>query len=623
VRRLLLAAAAVVLLTAAVFAAAAIFLDPDELRGPLAALASERLERPVELGAMQLDLLPIPAVRVVEVRVGGERSEDPPLAEISEIRLRPRLLPLLFGRVVVHSLEVHSPVIRLPVDDRGLPAPPGRRAGEPSPEPKPQTDGAPLMAIDSIHVDGGRVEAGPWRIENLSIDGGLSADASASLRLQADLPGLAQLRDVRLDVEGLLGDDRVATLEGRLVAADLASLGERLGYDFEVGGTASASFTARVEAQQLVAGTLELDAEDVELEAESFSLRGRIPLRAELGGPFTLDLSETTLDIGESLRKPVGGQLRATGTLPARVPAEKLEPLELWLGPSRIPLQVELAEGAPSVVVAPAAIELEPLRGWIVDPPDGLAGRLEVEALTLRGEPLAASGRVHLTDVSFALEGGPISISGPVKVSAAELFADPLEVRLGGESLRATARYPLDSGTSTFTISTEQAQLGSIAEAVTGKREVDGTLALRAKLDASAGFTRFAGGGRLEVTQGRIHGFSIAEKALGELAALPLLLAQLKGKDLAPYLEEEFDLLSATFRLENHELVTDDLTIVQDYTRAELRGRIDVLDGTLAMSGRLVIGEELETLLGEAERVEGCGAHSGFPPPRSSCSRRS
>ena len=84
-RRLLIALAVLALLAVAVFVAAALALDPASLREPLAALASERLERPVELGEMQLDLFPVPAVHVAEVRVGAERPTDPPLAEVAEI----------------------------------------------------------------------------------------------------------------------------------------------------------------------------------------------------------------------------------------------------------------------------------------------------------------------------------------------------------------------------------------------------------------------------------------------------------------------------------------------------------------------------------------------------------
>jgi hypothetical protein len=602
VRRLLVALAILALLVVAVFVAAALALDPASLREPLAALASERLERPVELGEMQLDLFPVPTVQIAEVRVGAERPGAPPLAEVAEIRLRPALLPLLLGRVVVRSLEIRSPVLRLPLDERGLPKPPGADGGGGARSPEPDGSSAPLMAIDSIRIDGGRVEAGPWRVENLTLDGGLSPDASASFSLEADLPGLARLREVQVDMEGLLGAGRVATVKGRLEDADLATLGQRLGSDLDLKGKASGSFTARVEARELVAATLDLDATGVEVEAEAFSLRGRIPLRAELGGPFTLDLRDAALDVGESLRKPVGAELRATGMLPARLPPEQLEQLEIWLGPSPVPLSVDLREGAPRAAVAAATIELEPLRGWIVDPPEGLAGRIEVEELALRSDPPSASGRVHLAEVAFALEGGPVVVSGPVNVGELELVADPLEVRVGGELLQVTARYLIKPGTSTFTVSAEQAQLGSLAEVATGKRDVDGTLAFRAKIDASDGFTRLAGNGRLEVTNGLIQGFSLAEQVLGELAALPLVVAQLGGKDLTRYFEEEFDLLSATFRLENHELVTNDLTIVQDYTRAELRGRIGVLDGSLEMSGRLVIGEALDAELSGAER---------------------
>jgi hypothetical protein len=579
---------------------AALVLDPEDLRGPLATLASEQLERPVELGEMEVGLFPTPVVRVAGVRIGAERLDAPPLAEVAEIRLRPALLPLLLGRVVVSTLEIREPVVRLELagEERPEPTVPTEpRAGGRAPDAE---SSAPVLAVRSIRVVGGRLEAGPWRVENVDVDGALNLDATATLRLEADLPGVAGLREVTVELEGLLGDARVATLEGRLVDADLAGLAARLGSELEVAGRAEGTFSARIEGQDLTAAVLQIDAEAVEVVGAAFSLRGRVPLRAELGGPFALDLRDAALDVGESLRKPVGGELRAEGTLPPRFPPQLLEEVQVQVGPSRLALRVDVARR--EIAVADSALEIEPLRGWLVDPPDGLTGRLEIEKLALRAEPFALSGRLHLAGVSFALENGVVTLSGPVEVSERELVADPLEVRLAGEPLRASARYPLSRGTSTFTLSVDGSQLGPVLEALSGRRDIDGALRLDATIHATDDFARLRGDGRFELVEGRIHGFSLAGQALGELAALPLIVGQLRGKDLTAYFEEEFDRASATFRLENHELATDDLTIVQDYTRAELRGRIGLLDRRLALSGRLVIEEELDAELGGESR---------------------
>ncbi len=91
------------------------------------------------------------------------------------------------------------------------------------------------------------------------------------------------------------------------------------------------------------------------------------------------------------------------------------------------------------------------------------------------------------------------------------------------------------------------------------------------------------------------------EQILGDLAALPMLLAQLKGRDLSRYEEEEFERLAADFRLKDAKLLMDNLTLEYRHATAQLHGTIGLPDGELALSGQVVIAREVDAELAGQE----------------------
>ena len=106
----------------------------------------------------------------------------------------------------------------------------------------------------------------------------------------------------------------------------------------------------------------------------------------------------------------------------------------------------------------------------------------------------------------------------------------------------------------------------------------------------------------MDIREGRLKGFSLAREALGELAAVPLLVARLKGKDLSRYEEQEFEELSGDFRLQQGVVRTDNLTLRYRYSTARLRGTVRLEDGGLDLSGTLTLAREVDEELGGTAR---------------------
>jgi AsmA protein len=120
-RWLLIVAAVVGVAVIGVFAAAAFLVNPESLRGIVVEQAKSALGRDVELGALDLDLFPSPAIRAASLSVGGAPNEPAPLLRAEEVRLRLALLPLLAGQIVLGAVELRAPAIQLPVDEDGFP----------------------------------------------------------------------------------------------------------------------------------------------------------------------------------------------------------------------------------------------------------------------------------------------------------------------------------------------------------------------------------------------------------------------------------------------------------------------------------------------------------------------
>ena len=120
-RKLVIAVVAVVVLFVLVMLLLPHLIDVNQYRGQIQAQLQNRLHRPVQLGAMSLAVFPL-RVRVQDVNIG----EDPrfhsnlPFAQVGEMDIRLKLLPLLAKNIEIDSLTLQHPKIELIRDEAGV-----------------------------------------------------------------------------------------------------------------------------------------------------------------------------------------------------------------------------------------------------------------------------------------------------------------------------------------------------------------------------------------------------------------------------------------------------------------------------------------------------------------------
>ena len=599
-RILLIAALIVVAVVLGVVVALSV-IDAEQLREPIVSRLSETLEREVELRELELGFFPLPAVRLSGLSVEGS-APDAPLLEVDEVRVRVALLPLLLGRVTLRAVELDAPRVRLELDTGGRPQlpGPGTRSEPATPDPA-ESPREMTLAVDRIRIVGGALEAGSWRLENLDLQGRLRLDRSAALTFEADLPGLARLRDARVELQGVGTDALSIAVRGKLEAVDLAELQKRLALEAELAGRVDGTFEVGVKAGEVHAARLDFRARELSLASDALELAGEADLEAELGGAWKLDLTRSRIDMGEALRKPSGLAASLSGELGSSASLAALRGVLVELGPNRLELELELDAARASARILPVTLELEPL-AKLSREPLSLTGRVELAALQVRLEPLALSGDARLVGVRLGLEHGSVSLEGALRAQGTRLHATDLHILVGGESATFSGSYDLATGVAQLLGSVSGAQLEPMAEALVGSSELAGLLAGRVSLKGPPRLAAIQGADQLEITNGRIRGFSLLHQILGDLAALPLLLAQLKGRDLSRYEEEEFQRLASDFRLKDGKLFLDNLILEYRHATAQLHGTVGLPDGELALSGRVVIARELDAELADREK---------------------
>ncbi len=123
-------------------------IDVNQYRGQIQTELQKRLNRPVQLGALTLGVFPI-RVEASNVVIGDDPSfhSNIPFAQVSELDLSVKLLPLLAKNVEIDSLEMKRPRIELIRNAQGIwnfstmasaPAPANQAPARPQQPAKPQ-----------------------------------------------------------------------------------------------------------------------------------------------------------------------------------------------------------------------------------------------------------------------------------------------------------------------------------------------------------------------------------------------------------------------------------------------------------------------------------------------------
>ncbi len=601
-RKLLLALGILLVALIAVVVIVARSIDPNDYRDVIAERATRALGRPVRLGSMSLSLFPLPAVEIADVHVGA-RGKEPELADVERLELRISPWPLLARQVVLRAVRLEGVTVRLPVDAEGFPrAPelgnPAAAAAEPAGHIEGESDGDEggagfSIAITRASIERGRFEAGAWRVENVTLDGRLAPDLSAALTVDADVAGIGSLRGVDVEARGLTGDAPEIDAEGDAKDLDLAALDQRLGLGLGLSGRATGPFAVSLRNGEVTGARATLDGRELALHMEGLDLEGNATADVVLGERFAVDLSDASVGDGETVRKPRGELLRASGKLAPGVPPAALREVELLLPDNRLVLDVELTP-ALRVAVADGALRLEPLERWLVGGGPGLEGTVGLRGVRAAVAPLAVDGTFALDGVELPLEQGRVSLAGLLLGQGSRIAFQNLRATLEGQTAQIEGHYDLASGELHARTHVERAQVQPLVLAFSGRDSLSGLLESDLTLDGPPDIQRIAGSGSLDISPGEIENFSLVRQLLGQLSTLPVLAAQAGGKDLSRYEQERFERLSARYRLAQGVLRFDTLELIYEHAQAQLQGSVRLSDLALDLSGQLAIGPALD-----------------------------
>jgi AsmA protein len=612
VRRWLLIGAAVFVLLLILAGVALSLFDAETLRAPLQQRASEALGRDVSLGKISLRIFPLPAVRIDDVRIGGVKPSDTPLAQIAELRLRVAVLPLIAGQVVLRALELDSPRIYVPFDKDGKPILPGVAASGAKPKtaekPSEKAPGAPAaaglaLAVDRIAIHDADVTAGPWKIEHANIDGHLSLDGSGAFKYSANLPGLATLRSGEVELTKLTSAAPQVDARGEF-SADLADLRKRFALTQEVSGKASGEYAATLAGGDVRAASASVDVPDLLLRSGALVVSGPARGHAVLGESYSLDLSDTRVEQKDVFAKPKRTTLSVTGKLGKEASLAALREALVKIGQNELPLTLDLVKQPMKVHLGKTTLDLAKLRELL--PPDkpALSGRLAVQGFDVQLSPLRVVGNAILEDVETKLEHGPVTISGPVRGRGESVGVEHATATVGGQKIDVTASYALESGAISADYGIEKAKLVSLVEALSGRKELDGTLDTAGHVETrAAGLETLGGHGKIAIQPGRIQGFSLAKQVMGSLSALPALALAAKGKDVSKYESEEFDHLTADYTIVDGRVHTENLELAYQDATAYLHGSIGLFDRALDLSGKVVLAKKADAQLAGTSRA--------------------
>ncbi|HWV58697.1 MAG TPA: AsmA family protein, partial [Longimicrobiales bacterium] len=443
--------------------------------GRIGAMAAERasaaLDREVTVDAIRLRIFPLPAVALEGVTVSrwrqSEAARNPgvtaepgnslPLVQVERVDVRPRLLPLLTGNIVIHAVVIDRPRVAVEIE------------GEASPDLEEARQGAPGFwedadfQIRSIRVRDGVVTyhdsrtGTELRLEGLNqelrLEGELEAGELARLRLtghfdaaafDASIPAhlATPVRDARLVVE----HDATLDIAGR--NAEIARLAVTF-QELTLQGSGTVTAWSDPEARRVA---LRLESGDVDAATLVASLpeKWRSLQREGEASPRVLSAPGGTFRV----RADATGRL-GNGEVPDVNGAVELDAIAVALD-GRTVLddlrgRLDFSLDSASTPGLEGRLFNEPLRATFVardlaDPEVGatLSTRLsldDVAALGFLPAGWSATGRVP---VELAIDGKPLEprsmvVSGIIEPAGASVRAPdwtaPLTIRSGSVAL--------------------------------------------------------------------------------------------------------------------------------------------------------------------------------------------
>ncbi len=496
-RKLVIAVVAVVVLFVLVMLLLPHIIDINQYRGEIQSQLQNRLHRPVQFGAMSLAVFPL-RVEVHDVNIG----EDPryrsslPFAQVGEMDISVKLLPLLSKTIAISSLTLKQPKIELIKDAAGVwnfaslgegPTVPNSSAPAPAQAPAAPSSSSGSFSLDELKIADGQVaitdlqKHQPREVYDhidLKVDD-FAPDKQFSIDLAAHVPGKGA---ETLSLEGKVGPINQAQMlstpfDGKLKLNEVS-----------VAGAQKFLNTAALEGTDaMISGSTDLVNSGGNMAAKgSLKINDAVVHNVQVGYPIDADF-DVSDDLKNDILSIFRGDVRL-GSTPLKVGGT--------LSTRNAPSIANLNLMATDASIEDAA-RLAAAFGVAFSPNAKITGQLSAN--------VRAQGAMNNLALNGTVNGRNLEITGKdipqaVKVPALDLTMTPQDIRSnpftatsGATTLNgqmAIAQYTTPSPTVDATIKTVNAkvdELLSIAKAygVSAVEGMSGTGAITLDLHAT------------------------------------------------------------------------------------------------------------------------------------------
>jgi AsmA protein len=512
-------------------------LDADTLRTMLILAARHHTGRELAVGGdIHFALLPRPALVLPKLALADAAGFGPePFASVEGARINLRLWPLLQGRLVMASVQIDRPQLRLTVDAAGRtnwadllpPAPPSAGAPAPSSGAGMVERLAGRVAVGQFEVRAGDVlwtdrRSGRWaRLHDLDLSlQGLDPAAPLPLAARGVLEGGDPPRRAEFDLAASVR----AGGDGAWHAPDLR-LDARLG-----GAPLREPLALRMTADARVdPGRSRLRLRRLALAGESLQVRGELTAAR---GDDAVPVAGAQLQIERLDARALAGCLGAAlATADPAALTQTTGSLELGIrgediNIARLDLRIDDAHWRGSARLGPPGV--------------GARFALETDRLDLdrylptpAASPAGLLRRLARLDLDGTLDVATLTVHGlrfdqvglGLRAADGHVALQPLRADLYGGRAEATVQVDarMADPALRFKLAVEDAAAGPLLAALTGREPLQGRLTLASEATAAvasgAAFLRsLRGTARLDLRDGVLEGVNV-ERAIGEARA--------------------------------------------------------------------------------------------------------
>jgi len=595
-------------------------VDRPEVRARIEAAAREATGRDVRFDGLAIGIFP-PRVRVLRPVVAGTTPGEPPLFSAEETALRVALLPLLARTLVVDSLEVVKPLLRIV-----------RTPGTGPPSERAPTKGAGAGAVGANEGEGLKLAVRHVALHDGTVvleDHGVTPPVTWTLEdIQAEAAGTSLAAPIDFSLSGRLGSGGLLHAKGTSTTSGSVDLHATLeGVDLAAakpyaGKTATAlagslGGTVHVQGSATALGAVDADLKisNADLVITSIAVHGPLSLHAQLtgapaslSGKFDVDATAAELVYQGGFTKPVG--------TPATLSGQLVHDAQGALGVDDLHVKVKNLDAQGTLRTGQRTrLELRAnpfdVGGWESLLPAlggaGLRGEVAPGTLTVTTGPLDLEGAPAFKQLLVQFPGKPpVAIDGSLEIAGDVVRTRSLVTRIAGQPFSVVAELTALATQPHYRVQLGANQIDSkaLVNAFSQRKDVfEGPLTL--KSDFSGPLVSGAqllqavrGTARVDVGHGRLRGVSLLQGTfdqLGSLGKLALAAGRAQGgKDLQRFYEDEFQSIGGTFVVADGRATTDDLKMIYRHYMVDLRGGLGLADQSVDMTGKLTIDKELD-----------------------------